>query len=44
MNLDHALIEAHQVFNGPVFGERLDEVQEYIANRKRQMHHRILYM
>ena len=34
VNLDRALIEAHQVFNGPVFGDRLAEVKEYIENRK----------
>lgn len=33
VNLDRALIEAHQVFNGPVFGDRLAEVREYIENR-----------
>lgn len=34
INLDSAEIEAHQVFNGPVFGERLEEVREYIHGRE----------
>lgn len=31
INLDSADIAAHQIFNGPVFGERTDEVLEYMT-------------
>lgn len=34
LNLACALVEAHQIFNGPIFGDRLDEVMAYIENRK----------
>lgn len=30
INLDSAEIEAHQIFNGPVFGERTGEVIDYV--------------
>ena len=33
INLDSADIAAHQVFNGPVFGNRLDEVIKYLAKQ-----------
>lgn len=39
INLDCALLEAHQAFNGPVFGERLDEVMRYIAERSQRLRH-----
>lgn len=42
VNLDSALIEAHQVFNGPVFGDRLAEVKEYIENRKPTLRHQMM--
>ncbi len=32
INLDSAEIEAVQVFNGPIFGDRLEEVQQYIKD------------
>ena len=42
INLDSALVEAHQIFNGPIFGERLLEVQDYIERRKPSLKHRII--
>lgn len=39
INLDSALVEAHQVFNGPIFGERLAEVMKYIEDRKPTLRH-----
>lgn len=39
INLDSAVIEAHQVFNGPIFGDRLNEVKEYIEKRKPLLRH-----
>lgn len=42
VNLDSALIEAHQVFNGPVFGERFDEIREYIEKRKPLIKHQMM--
>jgi hypothetical protein len=39
INLDSAVIEAHQVFNGPIFGERQEEVMDYIAKRKSSLRH-----
>lgn len=42
VNLDSALIEAHQVFNGPVFGERFNEVREYIEKRKPLLKHQMM--
>lgn len=32
VNLDSAEIEAHQIFNGPIFGGRIKEVMKYIDN------------
>lgn len=32
INLDSADIAAHQIFNGPIFGERTEEVLQYIKN------------
>ena len=43
VNLDKAIIEAHQVFNGPVFGDRLSEVKEYIENRKPTLRHQMIF-
>ena len=42
VNLDTAVIEAHQVFNGPIFGDRLDEVREYIEKRKPLLKHQMM--
>ena len=42
LNLDNAIIEAHQVFNGPVFGDRLAEVKEYVENRKPTLWHKMM--
>lgn len=42
VNLDSALLEAHQVFNGPVFGDRLSEVVKYIEGRKPSLNHRYI--
>lgn len=42
INLDSALIEAHQVFNGPVFGARLEEVMSYIDLRIPLLRHQMI--
>ena len=42
INLDSAEIEAHQVFNGPVFGDRLDEVKDYIVARTPYLKHQMM--
>lgn len=42
INLDSALIEAHQVFNGPVFGDRLQEVMSYIDLRTPLLRHQMI--
>lgn len=42
VNLDSALVEAHQVFNGPIFGDRLDEVKDYIEKRKPFLRHQMM--
>ena len=39
INLDNGEIECHQVFNGPIFGERFNEVREYISERESQLRH-----
>lgn len=42
VNLDSAVIEAHQVFNGPIFGDRHTEVIEYIEKRKPLLKHQMM--
>ena len=42
INLDSAEIEAHQIFNGSVFGERFDEVRDYIENKKPLLRHAMI--
>ena len=42
INLDSAEIEAHQVFNGPVFGDRFDEVRQYIDAKKPKLRHAMI--
>lgn len=42
INLDSAEIEAHQVFNGPVFGDRLEEVKQYIERKKPLLRHAMI--
>jgi hypothetical protein len=42
VNLDSCFIEEHQVFNGPVFGERLMEVMQYIDTRKPLLMHQMM--
>ena len=42
INLDSAEIEAHQIFNGPVFGDRLDEVRNYIEKKEPLLRHSVL--
>ena len=37
INLDSADIAAHQVFNGPIFGERTEEVIEYMKNNPQKL-------
>ena len=39
INLDSAEIEAHQIFNGPVFGERFKEVRDHIREKEKRIHH-----
>lgn len=41
-NLDVGEIEAHQVFNGPVFGERTNEVREYINAKRPMLRHAMI--
>ena len=40
-NLDCGEIEAHQVFNGPVFGNRTDEVMEFVRHRATSLSTRV---
>ena len=42
INLDGAELEAHQVFNGPVFGDRFDEVRQYIDAKKPKLRHAMI--
>lgn len=42
INLDTAVIEAHQVFNGPVFGDRIDEVRQCIKERTPLLRHQMI--
>ena len=42
INLDSAEIEAHQIFNGPIFGERLEEVKQYIEKKKPLLRHAMI--
>ena len=42
VNLDSAEIEAHQIFNGPVFGERLEEVMQYIESKRVSLRHAMI--
>ena len=42
INLDGAEIEAHQIFNGPVFGDRFDEVRQYIENKRPLLRHAMI--
>lgn len=42
INLDSAEIEAHQVFNGPVFGDRFDEIRQYVDTRKPKLRHAMI--
>lgn len=42
INLDSAEIEAHQIFNGPVFGDRFDEVRGYIEKKKPLLRHAMI--
>ena len=37
VNLDSADIAAHQVFNGPVFGERREEIMEYMRRNPQKV-------
>jgi hypothetical protein len=42
VNLDSAHLALHQAFNGPIFGERLNEVMEYINTRTPLLHHQMM--
>lgn len=42
INLDSAEIEAHQIFNGQIFGERLEEVNNYIEKKKPLLRHAMI--
>lgn len=37
VNLDSADIAAHQIFNGPIFGDRTEEVLDYMKNNPQKM-------
>lgn len=37
INLDSADIAAHQIFNGPVFGDRINEVMDYMKNNPQKL-------
>ena len=42
INLDGAEIEAHQIFNGPVFGDRFNEIRQYIDAKKPKLRHAMI--
>lgn len=42
INLDSVEIEAHQIFNGPFFGDRFDEVRLYIENKRPLLRHAMI--
>ena len=42
VNLDHAEVEAHQIFNGPIFGDRFDEVRKYVKRKKPMLRHSVI--
>lgn len=42
VNLDSAVVEAHQIFNGPIFGDRFEEVTSYIESRKPLLKHQMI--
>ena len=42
INLDSGEIECHQIFNGPVFGERTQEVMDYIKMKEPSIKHAII--
>ena len=42
INLDSAEIEAVQIFSGPIFGDRLDEVRQYISEKLPRLKHAII--
>ena len=42
VNLDSAVIEIHQIFNGPVFGDRLREVMDYVEVRTPLLRHSMI--
>ena len=42
INLDSAEIEAVQIFSGPIFGERLEEVRAYIDEKTPKLKHAVV--
>lgn len=42
VNLDHAHLAPHQIFNGPIFGARLNEVMDYIKKRTPLLRHSMI--
>lgn len=42
INLDSATLECHQIFETGIFGDRLQEVKEYIEKRKPQLRHAMI--
>lgn len=42
VNLDSAIIRVHQIFNGPIFGDRLEEVMAYIKEREPLLRHQMM--
>lgn len=42
VNLDSAHLALHQIFNGPIFGDRLSEVKDYIERRRSTLWHQMI--
>jgi hypothetical protein len=42
INLDSAMIEAVQIFSGPIFGDRLEEVRAYIDEKTLKLKHAVV--
>lgn len=42
MNLDGAILQQHQIFNGPIFGDRIEEVKAYIKEREPLLRHQMM--
>ena len=42
VNLDSGELEIYQLYNGPIFGDRLDEVRAYVESRKPSLRHAMI--